>query len=72
MSLGDALFPPPGSGLFSRTRWSLVRRAAVEGNAPRGALDELLALYWYPLYAWAQRGGEPPCPLWFCVQIHLD
>ena len=54
------LFPPVGSRLFARTRWSLVRRAVVEGNAPRGALDELLAIYWYPLYAWARRGGRSP------------
>ena len=56
----ETAFPPPGSGLFSRTRWSLVRRAAVEGNAALGALDELLAIYWYPLYAWAGRGGRSP------------
>ena len=60
MKPGESLFPPPGSGLFTRTRWSLVRRAAIEGNAPRGALDELLAIYWYPLYAWARRGGRSP------------
>lgn len=60
MKPGEPLFPPSGSGLFSRTRWSLVRRAAVEGNATKGALDELLSIYWYPLYAWARRGGRSP------------
>ena len=60
MENSDALFPPAGSGLFSRTRWSLVRRATVEGNAAHGALDELLAIYWYPLYAWARRSGRLP------------
>ena len=60
MKPGGSLFPPVGSGLFSRTRWSLVRRAAVEGNTLRRALDELLAIYLYPLYAWARRGGRSP------------
>lgn len=53
MNPDESLFPA-GSGLFSRTRWSLVRRAAES----RSALGELLAIYWYPLYAWARRSGR--------------
>ena len=60
MESSDALFPPAGSGLFSRTRWSLVRRVSAGENRARGALDELLAIYWYPLYAWARRRGFSP------------
>jgi RNA polymerase sigma-70 factor (ECF subfamily) len=29
----------------------------VAGDTPNGALGEILALYWYPLYAWARRRG---------------
>ncbi len=47
---------PAGSRLFARTRWSLVLRATES----LGALDELLAIYWYPLYAWARRRGHSP------------
>lgn len=39
------------------TRWSLVRRAAGSGDAAQKALGEILSHYWYPLYAWARRGG---------------
>ena len=40
-----------------RTRWSLVKRAAVSGGDGHAALNEWLTLYWYPLYAWARRRG---------------
>ncbi len=56
MDESHVLFPPAGSRLFARTRWSLVQRAV----ASRGALGELLAIYWYPLYAWARCGGRSP------------
>ena len=56
MENADALSLANRSGLFSRTRWSLVARAAESLNA----LDELLAIYWYPLYAWARRRGHSP------------
>ncbi len=57
MESSDAPLFPAGSGLFTRTRWSLVRRATAGAG---GALDELLAIYWHPLYAWARRGGRSP------------
>lgn len=39
------------------TRWSLVRRAVSGGEGALTALEEILAFYWYPLYAWARRRG---------------
>ena len=46
---------------FATTRWSLVE--SLRGNDPgaaRSALEELCALTWYPLYAFARRRGLPP------------
>ncbi len=49
--------PPRGAG-FATTSWSLVHRA---GGTPSpetaGALEELCATYWYPLYATLRRRG---------------
>ncbi len=45
-----------GDGLFPRTRWSLVRRAAIVHTA----LGDWLGFYWYPLYAWARKRGASP------------
>jgi RNA polymerase sigma-70 factor (ECF subfamily) len=47
---------PPGR--FPTTRWSRVV-AAGEGEAC-GALAELCAAYWYPLYAFIRRRGNGP------------
>jgi len=45
---------------FETTRWSMVRRAGVSSeNESRQALSELIELYWYPLYAFARRRGNP-------------
>ena len=41
---------------FAATRWSLVRRALVGGEA----LNTWLGLYWFPLYTWARRQGTTP------------
>ena len=41
---------------FTPTRWSLVRRASVCGEA----LGSWIGLYWYPLYAWARHRGWKP------------
>lgn len=46
---------PPQS--FLTTRWSLVLSAG-KGES-RAALESLCASYWYPLYAFARRKGEP-------------
>ncbi len=45
-----------GDGLFPRTRWSLVRRAAIVHTA----LGDWIGSYWYPLYAWARKRGASP------------
>lgn len=39
---------------FATTRWSLV--VAAGRDAP-SALSDLFRIYWYPLYAFARRGG---------------
>ena len=44
------------AGLFPRTRWSLVRGAAIVHTA----LGDWLGSYWYPLYAWARKRGASP------------
>lgn len=51
--------PPPPSVRFPTTRWNRVVRA---GGPPtpeaRGALAELCAVYWYPIYALIRRKGS--------------
>jgi RNA polymerase sigma-70 factor (ECF subfamily) len=47
---------------FAATRWSLIL-AATDRSAPsaaRRALDDLLRLYWFPLYAYLRRRGLSP------------
>lgn len=53
------LHAPLGRGSFATTRWSLVARAGGgEANDERGrALGQLCETYWYPVYAFARRGG---------------
>jgi len=55
--------PPHTSGAqFAATRWSVVLTAA-DPRAPsqsRRALEELIRAYWFPLYAFVRRQGEPP------------
>lgn len=53
--------PAPASPFFATTRWSLVVSARQDEDQPmqvRAALEELLAAYWYPLYAYLRRRGE--------------
>lgn len=46
---------------FPQTRWSLVLTArAGDTDAGKDALAELCRLYWFPLYAFARRGGSSP------------
>jgi RNA polymerase sigma factor (sigma-70 family) len=47
----------PAPEAFLTTRWSLVLSAG-RGES-RAALESLCASYWYPLYAFARRKGEP-------------
>ncbi|MCK6478732.1 MAG: sigma-70 family RNA polymerase sigma factor [Planctomycetes bacterium] len=52
---------PPGSARFRTTRWSLVVAAgAAEGTEGRAALETLCRDCWFPLYAFARRGGAAP------------
>ena len=43
--------------VFSATRWTLVMKAKGEGESARRALEDLCAIYWFPLYAWCRRRG---------------
>ena len=53
--------PSPSGARFATTRWSLVV-AAGEGVSPEGraALETLCKDCWFPLYAFARRGGARP------------
>lgn len=46
--------PDSSAASFRTTRWSLVLRAQGQG----ADLDELLRLYWRPVYAWLRRKGR--------------
>ena len=46
---------------FTRTHWSLVRRAAGPGSPEsREALEALCRAYWLPIYAFVRRQGISP------------
>lgn len=46
---------------FDTTQWSIVLAArGGEGSRARAALDQLLATYWPPLYAFVRRSGQAP------------
>jgi RNA polymerase sigma factor (sigma-70 family) len=49
---------PRPSPRFQTTHWSVVLMAGkgMEGNS-RQAFEELVAIYWYPLYAFTRRQG---------------
>jgi RNA polymerase sigma-70 factor (ECF subfamily) len=49
--------PAAGHG-FPATRWTLIVSARKGSPARRAALDELLRLYWRPLYLFARRKGD--------------
>lgn len=50
-----------GQRVFPRTRWSVVL-AATRAPAPESAqaLETICRTYWYPLYAYIRRCGQPP------------
>ncbi len=61
--LGDdhpAASNSPNGGYFATTQWSLVLSAA-DRTSPRfqQALADLCTAYWYPLYAFVRRQGNP-------------
>jgi DNA-directed RNA polymerase specialized sigma24 family protein len=45
-------------GLFPTTRWTLILEAQEGPQARRRALEELLAVYWRPLYIYLRRRGR--------------
>lgn len=49
-----------GRGPFPATRWTLVEEVRCGGEAGQRALGELCAMYWYPVYVYARRGGASP------------
>lgn len=58
---------------FAATRWSVVL-AAAGGNAAtdtRRALEQLVRAYWFPLYAYLRRQGQPPAEAEDLVQGFL-
>lgn len=62
MSLGyhglvNAPDTPHADARFLTTRWSLVLAAGRGSSRP--ALESLCRSYWYPLYAFVRRRGEP-------------
>ena len=51
---------PAGSGVFATTHWSLVLAAGESESADaQRALSDLCQAYWYPLYAYVRRRGQP-------------
>lgn len=43
---------------FPATRWTLIRRVQKGGEAEAArAMEEICRQYWYPIYAFARRGG---------------
>ena len=55
----SAGLPAPGPD-FPTTHWTLVARVREGGAVRQTALEELCALYWYPIYAFLRRRGYPP------------
>jgi RNA polymerase sigma-70 factor (ECF subfamily) len=48
-------------GLFSSTRWTLVRDARGKSDgSSKAALEELCRIYWPAIYAYLRRRGYPP------------
>lgn len=48
---------PASPGAFPVTRWSVVAAARLSSPDATAALETLCRAYWYPLYAYARRGG---------------
>jgi RNA polymerase sigma-70 factor (ECF subfamily) len=50
--------PAGGGRVFPTTRWTLILSSRQGPEARRRALDELLSLYWRPLYFFGRRKGR--------------
>lgn len=46
--------------LFPNTRWSVVLAARRPSPESAAALEAICGAYWYPLYAYVRRCGQPP------------
>ena len=62
-----------GKAQFAATRWSVVVAAGGDHDATdtRRALEELIQAYWFPLYAFLRRQGQPPAEAEDLVQGFL-
>ncbi len=49
---------PPGASGFHTTHWSVVLAAGGSMADSRGALEELCATYWRPIYGFIRRWGH--------------
>jgi RNA polymerase sigma factor (sigma-70 family) len=47
-------------GAFPPTRWSLILAACQSSPESAAALEAICRAYWYPLYAYVRRCGNPP------------
>ena len=58
---GSAAEPDAHRGIFPTTHWSAVLAATdPESAEAAAALEDLCAVYWYPLYAYVRHGGHTP------------
>lgn len=48
---------PEQSDIFNSTRWSIVAAARAEDTVATKALDELVRIYWHPVYCYVRRRG---------------
>ena len=46
--------------VFPNTRWSVVLAARQPSPESAAALEAICRAYWYPLYAYVRRCGQPP------------
>jgi RNA polymerase sigma-70 factor (ECF subfamily) len=60
--VSDSSHSTEGPSLFVTTHWSVVL-AAKDKSSPdsAAALEALCRAYWYPLYAFVRRQGQPAC-----------
>ncbi|HEY1490278.1 MAG TPA: sigma-70 family RNA polymerase sigma factor [Verrucomicrobiae bacterium] len=57
----DSVNDAPRNPAFVTTRWSLVLSAGDQKSPQSAAaLEKLCRAYWYPLYAFVRRRGQPP------------
>ncbi len=61
MSSSNPTPPPASDAWFVTTHWSVVL-SARQPDSPQSAvaLETLCRTYWYPLYAYLRRQGQPP------------